>query len=920
MFIPRQQSSRLPRDTSIISTSSTQDTITSFSRSASEYSSFNSTFFSEIRHEDGKTLPYLKYKNLTVERLPALPFEVKTFLQDTEGQCQGSINSNVGYAAVWSLTDCYVWNYKEEQLQQRMPTCYRFRFSMPIATTFVCIVPPINGATPGLLVCSLKGNLKYWDKISFALTEVERYKSLDLHLDKDDYVTCLDCYEYGNVIIVGTENLNLFSIIVKKGKTSTLESTVLLRNQGFVDLFLSSIFGQTDEPVNFRVVTTTLGEKLEKEYLCELFVLTEKTLEFYQLAPALYPHKFISSSDIHQLIACDIQQSVVNQFDATSSIDLKLLDVEYSSYEELVILVSSMRRNENCQFFLYTIEIDRSENAQYRVRGNRQLKVPNSLSLSAKPRLVLLSGGSSAFVLFPEAVIITALIKDVDYNETITMRDSRRDVILYGCSEREEMLIQDLKAKLEWIVFYHNFEDNPLQPYLSADQETDLNQVALKLGEEILNTSCEHLDDSKSLEYQLNDRLIKITRIVKSISLCKRLNQLTTATLTSLFWNSDKIACAKNLWIYQNAASSDLLEDAIKAYFHDHNINIKAQINEDLSTQFYKYHVRDVGSLFGYVEQQLLARFFDSEYKALFMYQANLILLTGLEGALEYRKSMKQVYCLTETEEAGAEAWSSNPEIATILRKQLESTEALILDISARSNQTKRKGINAVIDKMEQIRILKDQMVDLAANFFVFFGATFNSSKDESEPPSILKSLVAVGEKASALRHAEAYKDFRTLVELSLLDEKETNARTQLYMNKFGQTFAYVFYDCLLEQGKLHELLDWPHAHEHKQFLQQYLNERKPPQISWIHNIYCKDYKTAAENLYQDALAEQQVDKTKLTMLSISKLLILASIESNVDSPEIRNLLKDVESHLDLLNGAAAAHSERLEKLYGTAF
>ena len=76
-----------------------------------------------------------------------------------------------------------------------MPTCYKFSFSRPIATSFVRIVPPINEATPGLLVCSLKGNFKYWDKISLALTEIERYKSLDLHLDKDDYVTCLDCYK-----------------------------------------------------------------------------------------------------------------------------------------------------------------------------------------------------------------------------------------------------------------------------------------------------------------------------------------------------------------------------------------------------------------------------------------------------------------------------------------------------------------------------------------------------------------------------------------------------------------------------------------------------------------------------------------------------------------------------------------------------
>lgn len=154
---------------------------------------------------------------------------------------------------------------------------------------------------------------------------------------------------------------------------------------------------------------------------------------------------------------------------------------------------------------------------------------------------------------------------------------------------------------------------------------------------------------------------------------------------------------------------------------------------------------------------------------------------------------------------------------------------------------------------------------------------------------NLLVIIVTVGKEDSALRLAETYEDFRTLVELSLLYEKDANAHIQSYINKFGQRFAYVLYDCLLEQGnvvnmsimniyndmilnsclligvgKLQELLNRPHAYEHKQLLQQYLNERKITQISWLHDIYCEDYKSTAEKLYHDALSEQQVHKMKV--------------------------------------------------------
>ena|SRR6185312_16840550 len=111
----RQQRSRLLRDTSIISsTSSQQGSIIPLSRTASEHfsSDGDGSSFSEIRHEEVGTPPlrppyfpdlsgfvreldtptpanalYLKYEKHIVEHFAALPSEVEVLLRDAGGWC-----------------------------------------------------------------------------------------------------------------------------------------------------------------------------------------------------------------------------------------------------------------------------------------------------------------------------------------------------------------------------------------------------------------------------------------------------------------------------------------------------------------------------------------------------------------------------------------------------------------------------------------------------------------------------------------------------------------------------------------------------------------------------------------------------------------------------------------------------------------
>lgn len=58
-----------------------------------------------------------------------------------------------------------------------------------------CIIPSIQGANPGLMLCSPKGEFRYWEDISYAMTEANRYKGLQLHLQDNDRGTYLACHE-----------------------------------------------------------------------------------------------------------------------------------------------------------------------------------------------------------------------------------------------------------------------------------------------------------------------------------------------------------------------------------------------------------------------------------------------------------------------------------------------------------------------------------------------------------------------------------------------------------------------------------------------------------------------------------------------------------------------------------------------------
>jgi hypothetical protein len=59
----------------------------------------------------------------------------------------------------------------------------------------VCIIPSNQYQKPGLLVCSRRGEFRYWEDITRDSIFEDHYSSLNVYLQDDDFGTHLACHE-----------------------------------------------------------------------------------------------------------------------------------------------------------------------------------------------------------------------------------------------------------------------------------------------------------------------------------------------------------------------------------------------------------------------------------------------------------------------------------------------------------------------------------------------------------------------------------------------------------------------------------------------------------------------------------------------------------------------------------------------------
>ncbi|KAF0482062.1 nuclear pore protein [Gigaspora margarita] len=941
---------------------------------------------------------YLKFEKHEVEHFGSLPTEVEELMRSAEVY-DGILSWTTGYAAVQPL--------------KRPDTVYKFQMPScdgePIDSDklpLVCLIPSAEGSKPGLLACTPKGEFRYWEDISYAMTEAERYKGLKVYLQEGDQGIYLACHETKGssrencVIIFGTEHVALYRIqVCQPDGKPTLISSSISRPAGFIGQ-LSSYIWQSGKLDDGGIVSTTLGAKLGKNYSSELFVLLEKSLEKWILQGTRVAPKYKFCQDIHNIIAQEVYIS--DGVFESNPLDVQLLDIEFAKNGELVILVSHLPnsqqsesdQNKDLTYFLVVLNtIDQeSSSGQYNVTRCIPLKVHSNVSLGPNAKLVMPNGGPGAFVVFPQAIIVTTILKDVNYTNIITMCDPINDIIVgFGAEgskswhprdttddisemlilttktgvmscrlniseiieenaplQSEQMDIEDSQAKrnrelkftIEQAIFRKDDTNVPVFCTLPPDFKGDINKVVLEISDEILDSRSQYLDESIDLKSQLQERNNKMASLIQFIHNSKAVDKLHPSTRQRLFWNAEKMACVKKLWNHHNASylptqdgaeglCRKLLNSAIHEYFQDRNF--QPSPNEDLARFFYRFRVRDLGTIFTYI-QRVIENYMDIDDRNLLVFEANTIILLAFEAAFDFRRMNKELYATTSNE--SKDSWTFQPELLKVLHQQFEDTDEAIRSFAVQhSSQTANDSLqyigqdvndyNKIPTKNTRIETLKDQMVNLAD---VLLGVTTerlicddvrtrsNAQSYREKWSNILKKLVSIGRGDRAFALSESYEDYKTLVDLIMESGENIDDYIKIFMEKYQEKFAFKLYEWYLDEERYADLLSHPHVSEHKEWLRVFLNERNLGGISWMHDIYMDNYNDASIKLRLLTQNEKRVRKRK-TFLSISKLTFLASLSDEMDTQneDVQCNLEVIENGFELIDAYSVLQDQFVE-------
>ncbi|XP_033106375.1 nuclear pore complex protein Nup133-like [Anneissia japonica] len=268
-----------------------------------------------------------------------------------------------------------------------------------------------------------------------------------------------------------------------------------------------------------------------------------------------------------------------------------------------------------------------------------------------------------------------------------------------------------------------------------------------------------------------------------------------------------------------------------------------------------------------------------------------------LQKACQFRSSKSLVYQSDDnivTLQLQCFPWTAS-EGARGVRTLLSQQHAITLS----------KGLPEV-SNTQQKRTLFQQLVDIIEIILNGFLAQLNSLKDDvgeddnqysqllhkyqQERYNLIMPLVDLGQNDKVAYLAEKFCDFGILVRLC--EATNDNARLQRYMNQFADRgFSEFLFKYYMDEGKRGKLLS--HSFGRQQELANFLESHD--NLSWLHHIHTNDYTQAHETLWRIGQEEVNSLSKKKTLLSLSKLSMLASenpVQKNID---------DLNTQLDII-------------------
>lgn len=124
--------------------------------------------------------------------------------------------------------------------------------------------------------------------------------------------------------------------------------------------------------------------------------------------------------------------------------------------------------------------------------------------------------------------------------------------------------------------------------------------------------------------------------------------------------------------------------------------------------------------------------------------------------------------------------------------------------------------------------------------------------------PQVLRTLVKHNCTDFALALAEQYHDFRTLTELShdprFSTTPDGQSRTQHYIDRFRDDFAFDLFSWYIERGAAKSLFD--QADTNGAYIDAFFASSQNPRLAWLQHVLSARYAEAADVLLKESTAE----------------------------------------------------------------
>ncbi|KAF9435504.1 hypothetical protein BGZ76_006163 [Entomortierella beljakovae] len=456
----------------------------------------------------------------------------------------------------------------------------------------------------------------------------------------------------------------------------------------------------------------------------------------------------------------------------------------------------------------------------------------------------------------------------------------------------QEQLTAQLQAKLEQAVFFGGKKNNPISFDLAHYDGGDLNVASLNVSRDILNSHATLLNSRKDLTARLSERHLKIKGIIESIQAADMASRLSIDTRFQLCWSAEKLSAANTLWgQYQlklrgtdkQHTSRTNLKQVMDIAAAQCLQNLGMNTSEDHISFFMKYHVDDLSSLLSNLEKgQRNLKLISDGQKAELNRDINKITVLSLRSAWNYRKQNITNYALQDS--SSLEPWTASKSIIKALTALYMTTLSICKKHpNLESGDMEPDGDSSLGSE------LQDQLCDLAdvtlqahsERLQYLEGLPLSSENNISIAAAVndydvakselLTPLVELKKTLPAIQLSQRYKDFTTLVKLSIDQERQITS----YLSKYQQEFANALFQWYYDNDQVSKLLEV--GEKNSDLFTAFLDNRDYGEISWLHDIKIRRFVEASQRVQDGAVLETDVNRRR-TMFSLSKLLFLAGV------------------------------------------